>query len=968
MNRFIAIFLFVALISTTVNAQSVSGNLKDAGDKTSLSNATVKLSKTDSTLTPFTTVSNAQGSFIFNNIPNGNYVLSITSIGYGNFKKDVTVTGQNVNLGNVSVTKSAETLAAVVISGSVAVKQKNDTLEMSASMYKVNPDANSEDLIKKMPGITVDKSGTVTAHGETVKKVTVDGRDFFGDDATATLRNLPAEVIDKIQVFDKLSDQAQLTGFDDGNTTKSINIVTKANMRTGNFGRVFAGYGTDDRYTAGGNVSFFNNARRISLVGLVNNVNQQNFSSQDLLGVTSTGNRGGGGQRGGGGGGNFRGGGGGNNFTVGQQNGIAKTNAFGINYSDAWGKKVDVSGSYFFNNSNTSNIQSISQQNILRKDSSTYYDENTPISNSKNYSNRANFRLTYRIDSNNTILITSGLNFQNNNSVNFVNGATYRDVDRQNLLSQTVNDINSKTWGNNLSNQVLFRHAFPKRGRSISLGINGNFSDKNGQNYLTAVNKYYKFTTRTDSLQQLSNQKNNNNQYSFNLVYTEPVGKKAQVQLNYNPSFSKNSADQETFNYDNGSTKYSRFDTSLSNKFDNTYNTQNTGLTYRYGDRDNMVSAGISYQYSELKSDQVFPQMSHINNSYSNILGNAFARFKLSSRSNLRIIYRSSVSPPSVTQLQNVINNSNQLFYSTGNPDLQQQYTNNLITRYTYTNSAKSQSFFANIFLSTINNYVANAIYSSEKDSVLTSTITLHPGTQISKPVNLNGYISARSFFTFGMPLKFIKSTLNWNGGASYTKLPGLINNVDNISNTYNYNLGAVLASNISENIDFTLSYSANINTVKNTIQSTSNNNYFSRSAGITANLLTKKGLFFQNDLSNEYYKGLSGVYNTNYWLWNIAVGQKFLKNEMGELKLSVFDLLKQNKAITRNITNSYIQDVQNQVLQQYFMLTFTYKLKTFGKGKISYNNEKEGDFRKFGGPGGSGMPGGHDGPGGPSL
>ena len=189
----------------------------------------------------------------------------------------------------------------VVVSGAAPpVKQKQDTLEYSANQFKVNPDATGEDLIKKMPGITVDQKGSVTAQGETVQKVTVDGRDFFGDDATATLRNLPSEVIDKIQVFDRLSDQAQLTGFDDGNTTKSINIVTKANMRTGNFGRVFAGYGTDDRYNAGGNVSFFNNNRRISLVGLFNNINQQNFSSQDLLGVTSSRNRGGGGNRGGG--------------------------------------------------------------------------------------------------------------------------------------------------------------------------------------------------------------------------------------------------------------------------------------------------------------------------------------------------------------------------------------------------------------------------------------------------------------------------------------------------------------------------------------------------------------------------------------------------------------------------------------------------------------------------------------------
>ena len=538
--------------------------------------------------------------------------------------------------------------------------------------------------------------------------------------------------------------------------------------------------------------------------------------------------------------------------------------------------------------------------------------------------------------------------------------------DKQNMISQTDNDLNSDFHGNNLSNLILFRHAFPKRGRSISLGISNNLSDKVGENYLTAANVYYKTTTVSDSLQQLSNQENHNNKYSFNLVYTEPVGKKGMLQVNYNPSFSNNNADQETLNYDNGSAKYSLLDTSLSNKFNNTYNTQTTGITFRHGDRNNMIAAGISYQYSELKSNQVFPQFSHIDNMYGNILGNVFSRFKLSSKSTLRVIYRGSVSAPSVTQLQNVINNSNQFFYTTGNPDLQQQYTHNVIARYNYTNSVKGQSFFANIFFQTINNYVANATYTASKDSALSNTIILYKGSQISKPVNVNGYISARSFFTFGMPLKFIKSNLNWNAGLSYAKEPGLINNVSNISNTYNYNLGAVLSSNVSEYIDFNLSYSANINTVKNTIQASLNNNYFTQSAGISANLLTKKGLFFNNDLTNEYYKGLSGGYNTNYWLWNIAIGQKFLKNQAGELKLSVFDLLKQNKSITRNVTESYIQDVQNQVLRQYFMLTFTYKLKNFGKGNPVNNNQREGNFRRFGGPGGPPFGGG--GHGGPSL
>src|SRR5665213_2180328 len=316
--------LFLAfVVSFCVKGQSVSGNIQDASNNGELSNATVKLSIADTSRNPLFTVSNSQGAFVFNNVPSGSYTISITSIGYSEFKKQFSVIGQNVNLGNIPISKTAETLSTVVIKDNAAMKVINDTLQFSANQYKVNPDATAEDLIKKLPGVTVDQSGTVTAQGETVQKVTVDGRYFFGNDATATLRNLPSEIIDKIQVFDKLSDQAQLTGFDDGNTTKSINIVTKKDMRVGNFGRIFGGYGTDGKYSGGGNVSFFNNARRISLVGLVNNVNQQNFSTADLLGVTGGGGRGGGGQRGGGSSG----------FNVGQQNGIAATNSAGINYS-----------------------------------------------------------------------------------------------------------------------------------------------------------------------------------------------------------------------------------------------------------------------------------------------------------------------------------------------------------------------------------------------------------------------------------------------------------------------------------------------------------------------------------------------------------------------------------------------------------------------------------------------------------
>jgi len=945
--------LLLLLVSVTVQAQtfSIQGILHDQTDKLPLAGATVKLIiKTDSSWKR-NVISGKSGSFEFNDLAPQSYILLITAIGHEADSQSVILTDSSKNLGVILLSKQAKLLQEVTVQGTTPpVKQKADTLEYAASAFKVNPDANAEDMVKKMPGVTVDR-GTVTAQGEQVRKVTIDGREFFGDDATAALRNLPAQVIDKIQVFDRMSDQAQFTGFDDGNSTKAINIVTRADMRNGQFGRLFAGYGTDDRYALGGNVSFFKGSRRVSLVGLSNNVNQQNFSTQDLLGVTSSQNRGGnrgGGPRGGGGGaprggggsGGPRGGGGfgGNsdNFLVGQQNGISKTNSFGINFADIWNKKIEISGSYFFNNSNNTN-EEISSREYFGNIDSVRVDKENSVSSSKNANHRLNVRVEYKMDSNNSIIITPSINFQNNKSINSFEAENFYKP--YNLINKSINQNNSNSDGFNISNGILYRRAFRKRGRSISINFNTRFNRNERENYVDAINTYYKggFVDDTDTLRQFSDQGTNGYQLSSNLAYTEPIGKKGQLQINYNPSYSKNKADQQTFQFNQGIGKYSLFDTSLSNKYDNNYTAQRAGITYRIGDRDNMFSIGASYQYASLEGDQIFPATTNISKTFSNLLPEMNLRKKLSAKSNIRMFYRGSTNEPSINQLQNVINNNNPLMITTGNPDLQQQYTHRLVTRYAYTNSAKSQSVFANLFIEKTDNYIGNLVFFSDRDSALTPTVLLRRGSQLSKPVNLDGYWSVRSFLTYGIPLKFIKSNLNWNVGFSWSDLPGIVKLqgkptlTNTSSNTFNYNIGAVLASNISEFIDFNINYSANFNVVKSSLQPDLNSNYFSHAAGFQMNLLSKKGWVFQNDISNQYYKGLSDGFNQNFWLWNMSAGKKFLKDQKGELKLSVFDLLKQNRSITRTVSESYTEDVRNRVLQQYFMLTFSYRLRNFG-------------------------------------
>ena len=292
MLRTVLFLLIFSLSAGFANSQAIvlKGKLNDKSDKSAIAGANIKLiSQRDSSKIK-ETVTDKSGNFSFAGLNASGFTIYIDASGYEKIQQKINLQASNNTAIPFSVAKAATDLTGVtVVAKAAPVRQKVDTTEFSASQFKVNPDATAEDLIKKLPGIVVDKSGNVTTMGEQVKKVTVDGRDFFGDDATAALKSLPADIIDKIQVFDKLSDQATFTGFDDGNSTKSINIVTKSGMRNGQFGRMFAGYGTDNRYTSGGNVSFFKNNQRISLVGLFNNINQQNFASEDLLGVTSSG-------------------------------------------------------------------------------------------------------------------------------------------------------------------------------------------------------------------------------------------------------------------------------------------------------------------------------------------------------------------------------------------------------------------------------------------------------------------------------------------------------------------------------------------------------------------------------------------------------------------------------------------------------------------------------------------------------
>jgi len=926
--------LFIILITTITYAQSysVTGKIIDENDDNIIGANVILGNATDSLFKAIST--DKYGNFKLENVPQGSYKLRVSYIGFKTFSQQIFVRG-NIGLGKITIETDNVQLSEVeIVEQTLTVVQKEDTTEINADAFKTNPDATAEDLVKKMPGVT-STNGKISAQGEEVKEVLVDGRPFFGNDPNAALKTLPAEIIAKIQIYDKESEQSQLTGVSDGQTTKTINIITKSNMRSGEFGKVYAGYGYDNKYAAGGNINFFKNARRISIIAQTNNVNQQNFSNDDLLGVMGSG---GGGRRGG------RGGGSSGDFLVNAQNGISTTHAFGVNYSDKWGEKVDVSGSYFFNMSDND-----ARQNLVRtflsdaNDFDQIYSE-TDSSQSRNINHRINFRLDYKIDEYKNLTIEPRLTIQQNSGSQPIFG---QNIASSILLNTTDYNFASDLAAIDFNGRVSYRQRFEKKGRSFSISLNSGYNENTGNSDLLSRNNYFTNTSLSDTLDQNADLNNDGWEASARVMYTEPLGEKAVIYADYDASIKRTNSDKKAYNFDELTQSYSTLNTPLSNEFVSDYLTQKVGLGVRFGDRKKMmVVAGLGVQWSELTNELIYPTVDNISRTFVNLIPFAMVRKNFSKSENLRLFYRVNTNPPSISQLQNVIDNSNPLKLEMGNPDLEQQVQHRLSLRYNKTNTEKSSIFYATVSADLRENYIGNSTFVARQDTLLADGIVLGRGGQLIMPANLKGYFNLNGFVTYGFPIKPLKTNLNFNISAGYNTQPGLISGIENFSNTATAGIGITLSSNISEKVDFTLTSMSNINQSTNTANGFATTQYFNQISTGTLNLILAEHWVFQTDLVHNYYDGLSDGFNQNYFLWNISIGRKFLKDNRGDLRFKVYDLLNQNTSISRNITPAYIEDVQTVVLQRYIMAIFTYDIRNFGEAPKEEERPRRGRGR----------------------
>ncbi|MCM5663010.1 outer membrane beta-barrel protein [Galbibacter mesophilus] len=910
----------------------VFGIVKTQDSVMNMSGTNVVLVKTDSKSVQGTS-SNRDGSFSLA-VNSGTYSVTVTFVGYEDFTSEIKVQNEALNLGEIVLKESALALEEVVVEQKIPpVVQKNDTTQYNALAYKTNPDATAENLLEKMPGIVI-TDGKLQAQGEDVKKVLIDGKPFFDNDPNAAIKNLPAEVIQKIQLYDEQSELARLTGFDDGEYEKTINIITKPEYREGVFGNATAGYGTNNRYQVSGVANIFNDDQRITVLAQSNNINQQNFSSADLAGVSSSsggrgggagGARRGGGRRGGGG----RAGGGADvsssesDFLVGEQNGIVSSNAFGINYSDSFNDKMELASSYFFNQS---------ENDAFTQTSRSYFNNNAgqqdfveeAESGSINTNHRLNLQLRYTLDDKNSLVFKPKFTSQTNDGFNNATSTFFTENGNE---STVRNNTRAVLDAYNFTNSVLWQHKFEKKGRSLAIDFGQQINTSTGDN-----NVFTDYSDANDQdIDQISTLDQQENTAYTRISFTEPLWESALLRLNYRPSITFSEIDKQTFDKNEITDAYDLLNSNLSNQSYSEFFSQQAGASVlmRSGQSNFILSSAM--EWSSLTNEETLPNEGVISKNYTNFLPSFIWRWRINKSKNIRLNIRSTTSIPKINQLQEVLDNSNPLNQYIGNGDLDQQKQTNASVRYSSTNSESLHTFYVLASANLVQDYIGDYIFLNNTDaSVEVENVTLSPGSQLTRPVNFDQQFNTKVFSSYGFPVDFIKSNLNFNATAQYANTPSLVNDVENEQSDIKLSLGVVLSSNISENIDFTLSSNSSYQYTTNSTLSNSITRQFIQKSKLRLSYTFLKDFVLRSDLNHSYFGGLEEGIDPDYLLWNINAGMKFLKDNRGELSLTMFDVLGENTSLVRNTTDTYFEDVRNNVLEQYFMLSFTYKFRGF--------------------------------------
>lgn len=973
--------LVVMLMALPAMAQSskITAKVIDSETKDGVIGAIVEVvSKSNANYRKHATTG-VNGDVAITSLVADDYTMTVQFVGYTTYTKDISVKGATA-LGTIELVEGVAIETVVKEVQALRTSQNGDTVAYNAAAFKVASDADVEGLLKKMPGITI-SNGSVEAQGEQVKKIFVDGKEFFGEDVSTALNSLPAQAVDRIEVFNKLSDNAEFSGMDDGEGYKAINIVTHANMRQGVFGKLYGGYGyqpnidggasTDlafnnkatyepqigdvtshHKYNLGGNINVFQGNHRVSVIGLLNNVNQQNFSFEDILGVN------------GGGGGGPRGGVG--QYMVRPQSGVANVGSIGTQYSGTFGKddKIKLNGSYFFNKTRTRN------KSVIMK----WYEAPSPEDNliqegeseTKNYNHRFNLRFDWAINKNMSIMSRTNLSFQGNDpfsqSYGELSGETAAE---NNLLYET---LYSGSYGSSRAHRfsefLQYRVKLGKPGRTIT--VDGRYSIRNTPKSIT--NSYSSLETIFDPETEtyvpelrylVSKAPQKEESIRANITYTEPVSKNSQISLQYRYDSEFQEIRKDSYvtgdNYDiTGLSPLPE----ISRWTQNRSSEHRVGPGYRYAKDRNTFIANVYYQYSELNG---YVNYEHVDKKFNHVTYFVMGNIAFNPQNTIRVFINSYTRNPDIVNLQPIYDVSNAQYITHGNGNLDASYNHRINFHYVRSNIEKGRTFMWMFSGQITQNYIGQSvIFNPTKEDLKNFQIFDIEGDykplQLTTYENMNGSSSLRTHLSYGFPINPIKCNLNIMAGVSWTRTPSMINDELNITSNMGYDAMLSLGSNISENIDFTLQWNGAYNDARQSLAMRGNRNkYFNHSASGTLKWVFWKGFTLTAAVNYNQYIGFTNDYNEDYLICNIYLGKKLFKNQQGEVLVGVNDLLNENAAFARTVGSGYTQNSWNSVIGRYFTVQFNYNLRYFGKKGSQniddYDGMSQKGMRHFGPP-----------------
>lgn len=930
------LMLLMILFSPMAFAQqsgvNVTGSVVEQGSDTPIEQATVRLLNVKDSAMVRGVVSARNGSFTLKNVKKGSYLLHITFIGYDPLYQPLQITGKKnpVNVGKLELSDGAIELGeAVVIGKAPEVTVRNDTVEYNADSYKVTEGSVLEDLLKKMPGVEVDSEGKITVNGKEVKKVMVDGKEFFSDDPKVASKNLPAKMIDKLQVLDKKSDMAQMTGFDDGEEETVINLTVKPGMKQGWFGNAYGGYGSKDRYEGNAMVNRFVNNDQITFMGGTNNTNNMGFS--DLASTMFSGMGGGGGRRGG----------------FGAGSGITSSGNAGLNFSKEFKPdKLTLGGNTRYSHSDNDARSKSDRQNILPGDSSSY-DNSEAMSCTKSDNFGVDFRLEWKPDTMTQLIFRPSFSLSHSMNDNF-SDATTLDNERDTVNTNKSNNY-SESNGYNLNASIDFSRKLNNKGRVFSATLSGGNSDSysDGMNRSDIV-----YFNQTDALKnsiidQRSRYDNKGFNYRAYVSWVEPIGHNNFIQATYSISQRKQEALKNVYNQDADGI-YNVLDSAYSQSYRNNFISQRASLSFKSQRAKFNYTIGLNLDPSYSSSENFVGDttLSKITRKVVNLSPMAQFNYMFDKRTNLRIMYNGRTSQPSMTQLQPVADISDPTNITIGNPDLNPRYTNNVFIRFQQFTPEKQRAFMI----------MANGSYIIN-DIVSYTSYNQETGVKTTTYKNVNGNYSGNVRMMLNTPLKNKKFSINSMTMASFANSNGYINEEKNT------NRNLILSER--GGIDFRSSYldlgvNGNIryNATSNSLQKENNQNTFNYGAGGYTTIYLPLNFKIESDVNWSTNSGYGDGFKQNEVLWNASASKSFLKNNQGTLRFKIYDILQQRSNISRSVTASYIQDSEYNTLGSYFMVHFIYRFSIFKGGASASDVKTPGRSGRGRGP--MGPPPGH--------